>query len=189
MLDVANNSLSQQELSGASPMSTDNGGWSNSSGWGAGVDSGGGWGDSWSMPETNVHNEYMPTSSSQDDRKKGVSVEYWDVEMIVTFADGEHVGKYAIIVEKPSLNGTVKLRMRESSSSGRNSEHNVPFFENVSKVRIVEPRKRDVVKVVYGAHEGVVSKIKAIIGDDVYLADFPDNVFKMDQVAWLHTRT
>jgi hypothetical protein len=108
--------------------------------------------------------------------------------MIVIFRFGPNIDRYAIIVQRPFPNGDVELRWRESSSSGRNSDLNEVFLGHVSELRLGEPRRKDTVVVLHGAHRGFVGKVKVVLDRDLVLVDLPGVVLKLSQVAWLHTR-
>lgn len=204
VLDVSSNSQSQQ-LSGPSPasMSTE-GGWNqNWGGGGAEVDmdlsGGGGWDGGGSQNSSSYDLQAHPSQSQNSSSNyggssgsSGSSVNDWDVDMIVIFRFGPHTGRYAIIARRPYMSSRgdliVDLRMRESSSSGKNSLDNDIFHADCRDLRLGEPRRKDRVVVLYGAHKGLVSTVKAVIGEDVVLAELPMDMFKITQVAWLHTR-
>ena len=219
VLDVSSSSLSQQQLSGASPMSmmgsTESGSWnhnsSNAHSWGdmgvmgdiggssswdgGGMHSGG---NDWHAPPPQTSGHQPSSASSGNDGGGGGGgddgAEGWDVDMIVIFRFGPDTGKYALIAKKPYMHASgnlmVGLRMRESSSSARRSDDNPVFEADCRDLRLGEPRKRDRVVVLYGAHKGVQGAVKAVLGggEDVVLAELPMEMFKITQVAWLHTR-
>lgn len=249
VLDVSSSSgggVSQQQLSGASPMSMSmslssggggagEGGWnqhqhdSHANSWGAGGGDmdlgawdegghGGGGGNDWQAAPSHSHshsqasshlasgssyegNGSSSSSSSSiissgggESSSSGGAAEQWDVDMIVIFRFGPDTGRYAIIVHRPerlpSGVWTVDLRMRESSSSGRRSDDNPMFAADCRDLRLGEPRKRDRVRVLYGAHQGVEGVVKAVLGggEDVVLTELPSDLFNITQVAWMHTR-
>jgi hypothetical protein len=170
---------------------------STTSRWGEDTDTGGegsGWND---VPHHDAVSDMQPTyqeqqqwqSASYGDSNSGSgsSVDDWGVDMIVFVRHGPETGKYAIIVHPPSR-GEVGVRIRESSSSSRNSDDNPIIYMHVSDLRLGEPRRKDTAIVLNGAHKGLVGKVKALMGTDVLLHEMPNDIFALSQVAWLHTR-
>jgi hypothetical protein len=123
-----------------------------------------------------------------DAKKETTPYDEWDVDMILVFRYGPRSGTYAVIVRRPSQDGTVALRMRESSSSGRSSDDNEIITGECRDLRFGEPRRKDMVMVLSGKNRGHMGKVKVMGSKDVILDNLPWNTFRISQVAWMHTR-
>lgn len=145
--------------------------------------------DSWYDDNARQHDDAQWQASSSVHGGGGSSnVDDWGVDMIVLIRHGPDTGKYGIIVDPPNHNGYVNVRMRESSSSYRNSDDNEIITKDVRDLRLGEPRKKDTVIVLNGKHKGHVDTLKRLLGNDAALTNMPMELFTLDQLAWLYTR-
>jgi len=147
---------------------------------------------SWDSRSNNSNNNnsnsssqgYQRSSYYEDSKQRSENLDMgwnagpseWESGLIVCFTSTKYIGQEGVLEGKMNSDGTFNVMLKESHERISNI---LP-----TQIKLVDPKKRNTVRIMTGSKRGLTGKVKSIDGNDIYVEINGDyQLFRLSQVA------